>query len=122
MHARAVPYCSFQSGLRWAGEGVINPSLSASTLQRALLLTHNYVRFQTVVLKLAFNGDPDNNWGRYRNLYYQSLQNSGINILHYGTIIIEVDRPLQGKVTARRGNALSWREPNIFIKDFYDYR
>ena len=46
MHARAAPYCSFQSGLRWAGEGVINPSLSASTLQRALLLTHNYVRFQ----------------------------------------------------------------------------
>jgi hypothetical protein len=46
MHARAAPYCSFQSGLHWAGEGVINPSLSASTLQRALLLTHNYVRFQ----------------------------------------------------------------------------
>jgi len=48
MRVRTVPYCSFQSGIVWAGEGVINPSLSASTLQRALLLTHNYVRFQVV--------------------------------------------------------------------------
>ena len=39
---------------------------------------------------------------RYRNLYYQSLQHNGINILHYGTIIIGLDPLVLGKVTARR--------------------
>ena len=64
MHARAAPYCSFQSGLRWAGEGVINPSLSASTLQRALLLTHNYVRFHArpSVVSAAISREA-NDWG-----------------------------------------------------------